>query len=146
MENGLKCPNPSLLTNITYSFNHYYPMELAKSNQLNAASFDSMKRGWLAVDMIINLLKTAIKEERKVTIDDIVNAYADYRIKRNLGLLAWVRSGTGTHGRFLNKAKMEKEKWVESIYNKRDARTWFMKGLGAAIIEGKILAVPIIDI
>jgi hypothetical protein len=121
-------------------------LEIAKPGKFQAVSFSNDRnRDIIQHKIIIRLLNNSIKEQRQITIIDIVNAYVEWRFygievmhgfKKVYNELGWkFEPITTTPEDFRNE-------W--NINTK--AKGWFKNNLGGAIIKGKILAIPIIEI
>lgn len=122
-------------------------MKLSFFKNIPSASFYSLpKEDTLPIKLILNLLMDKIKENKVITLEDIKNARAENGMQKR-------RNGTG-NGWFLDKeGKREwrqaktKEEWLSSSYCWDSfSIQWFKLNLGAAILKGKILAVPVIQI
>jgi hypothetical protein len=117
-------------------------MELIKQSELKPASFQNRTdRTLLQTELILELLTKGIKENKVIDRDDIINCYVKYVFRE---------------GRVVTIQKMQDWKWVDLIVDEEDfkkeywtkskALNWFKCNLGAAILKGRILAIPVIDI
>lgn len=110
---------------------------------IQPASFQSRSdRTFLQTEYIVHLLKRGIDEQRILTREDIIDCYVSFYF----------------HG----KEKLVRREWnyferkeVENTYTPEEFRAklyapsviqWFKNNLGAAILKGRILAIPLIDI
>lgn len=115
--------------------------ELVKHSGLQPASFDDGKRkDTYAIQLVIDLLKRKIKTGTPVTIDDIRGIHADYSMKRDLH-----RAGYKYENGQWIKAKTKQE-WLDNWSSQYRAIPWFKTQLGAAILKGRLLVIPVIDL
>lgn len=117
---------------------------IAKIQDLKPASFGfGNDRSYSQTKYIIDLLKSSIEESKIITREDIVNCFLDYKF----------------HGIKIIKIS-ERNYWAGEYEIKEYTRDeyrktkcypptivqWFKSNLGGAILKGRILAIPIIEI
>lgn len=117
-------------------------MELVKYSELKPASFQNRTdRTLLQTELIIQLLTNAINEGKVIDKHDIIDCYVKWVFRE---------------GRVVTIQKMQDWKWVDLIVDEEDFKkeyytpskdlNWFKSNLGAAILKGRILAIPVIKI
>lgn len=117
-------------------------MQLEKVNNLTPASFGrGGDRTYLQTKYIVALLAAAIKESRVITRDDIINCYIDYKLngRESFSIREWNYQLQREVLNEYNRNTFMKRLW------KPTAIQWFKNNLGAAIIKGRILAIPVIE-
>lgn len=103
-----------------------------------ASSFSVASRtGEVQSKIIVTLLSDAIKKERSITREDIMKAHTDYIFYTADFYFQRIPTYNG-----LQRKKVHKRFYTP---NWSKAHQWFKSNLGAAIIKGKILAIPVID-
>lgn len=124
---------------------------IQKISDLKPASFESKRGLTKAQEELIKLLIASAKEQRIVTMDEVLEIWVKY-VKKG-----WDRPGTYSllvrvgegynfeYERVSLKVACERNNWVKSEI-KRWAAQWLKLNLGSCIIKGKILAIPIIEI
>lgn len=121
-------------------------MELQKISNITPASFiTNNKEDSLQIKLILHLLKNSIKNGIPITLEDIRNTHAEYAMlsRRNGSGWNWFINEKGE--KIWRQAK-SKEEWVNSYSTSRLSILWFKNNLGAAILKGRILAIPVIEI
>lgn len=116
--------------------------------QLLPASFKNNDRSTRQVDLIVQLLADSIRNNKQITIDDIIETFLTWKkeVGKKLILHEW-NSGYQERNEYHYKFReVSKEEFAAHWETKQKARNWFKNNLGAAIIRGKILAIPVIDI
>lgn len=124
--------------------------EIIKNQDLRAASFLPLKKTHIQVEIIVNLLVNSIKNEKPITEKDIISAYIDWRIAHGKKLIKRIYNGwewklNGHNGEWTY-FEVSKDEFAELYKTPGLARHWFKVNLGAAIIQGKILAIPVIEL
>lgn len=120
-------------------------MDIQKISPLTPVNFNGIKNNdSFSVQLIIELLSKSIQESIPITIDDIRSLYIEYSmtVKRHRSGLIWKQD---ENGKFCYQYAKTKEEWLR-WGSKRRAITWFKQNLGSAILKGRILAIPIIEI
>lgn len=122
---------------------------LVKSSDLRAATFNS-GRSTKQVDIIVNLIKSSIEGEKKIDSDDIISAYIDWVLLTGKQLKEQIYNGwnwrENGYSREYTYQEVSREKYSTLWSTKTKARQWFRSNLGSAIIQGKLLAIPVIEI
>lgn len=123
-------------------------MELGVTKVLNfkPAFFNAdVKPETLQVNLIIGLLKRSIENGTPITVNDIRMIHAEYAFKsyRNGCGWNWYKNADGE--KEWRRAKTVEEYFDGYCYEYKSLM-WFKNNLGSAIIKGKILAIPIIEI
>ncbi len=110
---------------------------LSISNRLGKSS--------LQVTIIVELIKKCINENRVLLKEDIINSYVEWqdtgRTYRKFMTCAYDKS-TGKYGRII----LTKDEFHNHWTTETKAKQWFRSNLGSAIIQGKLLVIPIIEI
>jgi hypothetical protein len=116
--------------------------------QLSAASFKNNDRSTKQVDLIVDLLTNSIKENRQITIEDIIETFLVWKeqVGKKLILAQWNSGYQERNEHHYKYKEVSKKEFAQHWETKQKARNWFKTNLGAAIIRGKILAIPVIDI
>lgn len=113
-----------------------------KSNNL-PVSFQSSPtdRSAFQTSIILAVLNRAIKTSTPVSKNDIISAYKTAKFKGKPYLVVCTKWDKNAQRWIYEKQSInEYSVW----YN--DALQWFKSNLGAAIIKGKVLAIPVIEI
>jgi hypothetical protein len=121
-------------------------LELQKISDFQAANFQAnTKEDTLQVKLVIKLLTDSIKTNTIITLDDIKDIHAEY-------VMASKRNGTG-YGWFIDddgkkswRRAKSKEEWKSSHCYDSLSLTWFKNNLGQAILKGRLLAIPVIQL
>ena len=122
--------------------------EIAVQSDLQAASFSSgLTKAELQIKLVFKLLSYSIKEKKAITKNDIIECYLDYIFHGDEDIiyrkaLDWKQYNPDMTGNVTRYTIREKHNW----YCERSALEWFKKNLGAAILKGKLLVIPIIEI
>jgi hypothetical protein len=119
---------------------------IIKQSDLQPASFVSNSReDSLQIKLILRLIKTSIANSTPITVDDIRLLHAEYA-------LTTLRNGVGWDW-FVDpdgEKRWRRAKTVEEFFKSHSrpyiSIHWFKANLGAAILKGRILAIPVIDI
>jgi hypothetical protein len=121
-------------------------MQLQKISNIQPASFvPNNREDSLQIKLIVQLLKSSIEQGKSITLEDIRFAHAEYAMtaKRNA-------SGYGIFmdedGEKRYRRAKSKEEWFSSHCYPSLSVTWFKNNLGAAILKGRILAIPVIEL
>jgi hypothetical protein len=121
-------------------------MQLQKISNIQPASFvPNNREDSLQIKLIVGLLKSSIEEGKSITLDDIRYAHAEYAMtsRRNGSGYNWFIDDDGE--KRWRRAK-SKEEWFSSHCYPSLSVTWFKNNLGAAILKGRILAIPVIEL
>jgi hypothetical protein len=123
-------------------------MDLAKSLDICTSSFQIIPEKKPVykpqIKMIVDLLDKGIKDGRSITIDDVRLIHAEYCYKmRRIGV--GYNYYTDTEGTKWRQARTVQE-YYEGYTGERTTIPWFKNNLADAILKGKILAIPIIEI
>lgn len=109
-------------------------------NGVQPASFTNGIQRHTQTDIITNIIIQSIKNERPVTIDDILEGW--FKAPHRHSIRIFSTKGYRYYDPY------EKEKIMAECRDiaEERARIWFMSNLGAAIIKGKLLVIPVIQI
>ena len=121
-------------------------MDLQKISDIKPASFvPNNREDSLQIKLILRLLKSSIDNGKAITLDDIRMLHAEYSmtVMRNGAGYGWFWDDR--LNRTYRRAKTIEE-WLHSHSQPSLSITWFKNNLGAAILKGKILAIPVIEI
>ncbi len=116
-----------------------------KSYGLPTVSFiNSSDKNTFQIELILRLIMKSINNKKPITVFDIQDIYTDYCIKAK-------RHRTNYANRFINGkwecyAFQTREDWQEYYCTTTRAVVWFKSNLGAAILKGKLIVIPIIEI
>lgn len=120
--------------------------EIVQHSELKPASFQNgSDRTYLQTKIIVDLLKRGVEEQRMLTRDDIIKCYVDFAQRDNKKLMVWRWKDSGDGWRN-HHVELSPEEYANEWLVRQRAITWFKQNLGAAIMKGKVLAIPIIDI
>lgn len=98
----------------------------------------------LQITLIVRLLTDCLKNKTPITITKVMDTYAEWQAtaKSHIYCMRAVHeNGETKHIRIKTK-----EDYLKYYVNPFNSRGWFKMNLGAAILKGKILAIPIIEI
>lgn len=123
---------------------------LIKPSNIQPASFlrsvSAKKRYDLQTNLVIKLLQKSIEAKSPVTLNDIIDCYLDFVFRNGSSVERSSYRVTNWQERdrrqYFTREELKAKKW----YIEDESLNWFKKNLGAAIIKGKILAIPIIEI
>lgn len=119
-------------------------MELQRINNVLAPSFSAVKdNSTIQTELITQLLTKSIQECRPISRADIINTYADYIEKRCGYHYAEVWKGVGQG---YKKEKITRDEFIMLWHIKSKSTQWFKTNLGSAILRGKLLVLPIIEL
>ena len=120
------------------------PVVGSTDNNIMPASFGVRgDRSKLQTTCIVNLLKTGINDCRVISRSDIVDCYVDYKF-HNIEVLEMREWDCWQKKEVLNRYTREtfrKQKCYEPT-----VIAWFKNNLGSAILKGRILAIPVIEL
>jgi hypothetical protein len=120
--------------------------DILRQSDLKAASFCNGIKRHNQTFLIVELIKKSIAESRQITIQDIINVYLDNKFPASYSsAIGWWEDSNGKWVHYY----CSRETFVRYKNNnhlEEKARGWFMQNLGAAIIKGKLLVIPIIEI
>lgn len=122
--------------------------EVQKISDLKPISFGTDIRFMPpGVKHIVVLLTNSIKNSTQITRTDILNCYVDFVLETKCKLTKEVYVGRNEAGYSVwDTLEITKEEWCNLYGKKTQSLTWFQSNLGRAIVRGKILAIPIIEI
>lgn len=120
---------------------------LSKQTNIRSVSFAPDKKVLPQEQLIIKLITYSIDNNAPITKADIINAYAEYVLMRDRKLIKkiFVRFTEHYHSVYTT-IEVNKEEFAKLYRTKIAARTWFKSNLAGAIIKGRLLVIPIIDI
>lgn len=118
---------------------------LAKSTECNAVSFEGKTAHTPATKLVVELIANRVKEQQPITSDDIINLYIDWKIttKQELRTYVWYGYNNIPREAYISVGVDEYRKYYRV---KNLSRAWFKNNLANAIIRGKLLVIPIIEI
>jgi hypothetical protein len=120
--------------------------DLVRQDEFKAPSFVVNTGRDISIPIIIKLIKTSIETERPITKECIVSAYIEFTFSnREIVYRQIGKAGVGWSGQ-KNSFTKEEFKTAAPIYMKKMAIEWFKKNLGKAVLAGKLIVIPIIDI
>lgn len=88
---------------------------------------------------LLALMQNKISSNTPITLEDIKDTYYD-AVNRN-GYMNWHVWETGYRQR-----QISKEQFKLNCWSKEKSIQWFKSNLGACILKGKLLVIPIIEI
>lgn len=113
------------------------------SKNIQAASFNNGVKRYNQTALIVKMISDKIKEGTQIRRQDIVECYLENFFPGGKGVkLGW--NGDGWRTQYCTKEIYIKYGVQNQLESK--ALNWFMTNLGAAIIKGRLLVIPIIDI
>lgn len=120
--------------------------DIVKQSGLKAASFCNGIKRYQQTFLIVELIKKSISESRQITIEDIVSVYLDKKFPTPYSsAIGWWEDSNGKWIHYY----CSRETYIKYKMNNHledKAKNWFMSNLGAAIIKGKLLVIPIIEL
>lgn len=115
-------------------------MELQKISDIQPASFQKrLEKLSDGQAKILELLKNSIENNKQITTEDIVDLYFSIVSKDGVAITIRGNMYSSQHFYSYNIGKNHQ-------YTRTKAITWFKQNLGACIIKGRLLAIPVIDI
>lgn len=114
--------------------------DIVKQPDLKPLSIKNESRqSTLQVGLIVEMIKNCIKDEKALSIEDILDCYISYQKKcdryRRFHIFKYQRW-----------EKLTEDEFRQHYQTRTKAKQWFRSNLGSAIIQGKLLVIPIIDI
>lgn len=129
---------------------------ITRQSDIKAVSFSGSSRLTIQIKLVVDLIKSSIDKNSPITKEDITSIYIDWRIAAKKGLTKQVISHYESrfneyHGKYFDHAvwkhtEATREGFTAQWDTQYLARQWFKNNLAAAIIKGKLLVIPIIDI
>lgn len=110
--------------------------DIVKQSDLKPASFQYDYKLTNGQKKLLSLLHEKINSSQVIERDDIVQLYID-AMCRNSQKMKW---------NYELQRKIPKEVTKDTWWIRTEALSWFKSNLGACIIKGKLLVIPIIDI
>ncbi len=117
--------------------------EIVKLSDLKPVSFIAHKEEIKLTSgqaLLLKLMKDKLSAGEAITIDDIKSCYYEH----------FNRDGYLNHYNFFTTERMikiSKEEFInERYWSRSTSMQWFKSNLGACIIKGKLLVIPIIEI
>lgn len=110
-----------------------------------AVGFDNSFKGLAKGQAnIMQMLTEHLKENKPITREDIAECYAKTTAPTGYKIMRNYRRNTITdqYEYFTEKIKYDKDHWQAKWYS----INWFKSNLGACILKGKLLAIPVIEI
>lgn len=110
---------------------------------IQTVSFDTgANKSTLSVRLVLELIKDSLENKKPITIEDIRMAYARYAMTVK-------RCGTGEYysrekGKYVFCKTIDE--WYSRYAYKEKAINWFRGNLGSAILKGKLMVIPVIDL
>lgn len=104
---------------------------------------------------ILNLLKISLETKRVICREDIYNVYIDWRFGKGALVPFWQSEFKWVYVDYLQrqewrdqgkKVYLPRMEWIEKRNYKACAIAWFKNNLGAVILKGKLIVLPIIEI
>lgn len=131
--------------------------QLAQQSTIKAVSFAGTTRATPQIRLVIQLIKESVEQQRPITKEDIIRIYIDWRLTtRNSTLSLEKFSHTEPkYNEYWKKImdysvykyfEVSREEYAKNYKTANLARAWFKNNLASAIIKGKLLVIPIIDI
>lgn len=119
-------------------------MDLQK--QAPVASFISNLKYRNSVMLVTEMIKQAIQADKAITRDDIKHLYWIFKSANNTKpVFIDVIEGGPQGGRWIVK-EVDEQEFVDYFRTKENSHNWFKNNLGAAVIYGKLLVLPVIQI
>lgn len=114
-------------------------------SELRPASFCNGIQRESQTNLIVDLIVNCIKENRIITLDDILNCW--FRADKRQSINGWGidKNGDKKYTFYYPYEREEILKYCRPQAETR-AKQWFMNNLGAAIIKGKLLVIPVISL
>lgn len=95
--------------------------------------------------IIVNLLKKCVLEDTKISIEEIIEAWSEWTFRNGRVIFGYYYD---ENNQWINSHNMHKERFLKYCRDaaERRAKDWFMRNFYAAVIKGKLLVIPIIEI
>lgn len=122
--------------------------QLNKLSNARAVSFIDKARSTPQETIIIDLIKLSIENNKPITQDEIIEAYVTWKEAKD-GILiekTYLHHNPGSYHISWEKKEITRNEFAALWATKIQARTWFKSNLTGAIIKGKLLVIPIIEI
>lgn len=120
-------------------------MEILKTADYPVANFAATTpKCSYQVELIVKLLIASVQDKKPITISDIQDIYAQYAMKASRHNTHW-RVFYDKDGKRQCEYLKTLQEWREYYATASKARGWFKANLGAAILSGRILAIPVIE-
>ena len=118
----------------------------AQVNDISVASFAlrSNRKGVKTAELIIALINKSIEEQAAITREDIHRLYWLYKTDNETAPMQEQREFVSGEG--WKNVVFDRESFINHWRMQRNAIGWFKAGLSSAILEGKLLVLPIIQI
>lgn len=130
--------------------------ELSKQSDIKAVSFKANTRTTPQIQLVIGLIKESIEKSKPITKDDIIDIYIQWRLTtRNKLTLQKLSHTESRYNEYWKKFmdygvyklyEVSAEEYAKSYHAGILARQWFKGNLASAIIRGKLLVIPVIEI
>lgn len=114
-------------------------------SDLKPVSFTNCVKDTLQIKLIVALITKSINENNAISIEDIINCYTTYKLNTHGKLTKELWLGY-SHVPQSKRVDITQEEFKALYGTKMAARQWFKSNLGSAIIRGKLLVIPIIEI
>jgi hypothetical protein len=123
---------------------------ISRSTPLSAVSFETKNRVTPQINLVVGLIKKCVAEQRPITTNDIINIYVEWRQKHRWDNKFYTKTWQGWSGPTYVGKYHYTQITADEYKNEEDARhlsrIWFKNNLAAAVIKGKLLVLPIIDL
>lgn len=118
---------------------------VSKIGLQGVASFSVRRtRASATAELIIALIERSVREQLAITRDDIYILYWLYKTENETKSLPPTREFVS--GKGWSDINFDKEAFINHWRFQRNSISWFKNGLSSAILEGKLLVLPIIEI
>lgn len=130
---------------------------IARQSDIKAVSFSGRNNTTPQIKLVIDLIKESIASNNPITKEDIIRIYIDWRLTTRNSILS-LEKFSHTEAKYNEYWKkitdhsvykyfeVSREEYAKHWGTANLARGWFKNNLASAIIKGKLLVIPIIDI
>jgi hypothetical protein len=123
---------------------------IAKASGMSAVSFENRNRDTPQIKLIVNLIKRFATEQRPITAKDIIDTYMTWRTEYKNYNKFYKSQYVGYDSlsgrcKYLH-TEISAEEYKEGYEVKALSKTWFKNNLAAAIIKGRLMVLPLIDL
>lgn len=126
--------------------------EITRRSDVKAVSFSANNRITPQIKLVIALIKQSIERNKPISKEDIINTYCDYREMhpyaphRRLPIFYKEEWKYSNNSRIVSYKEISRAEYATTYTARLNAMQWFKGNLAAAIIKGKLLVIPIIEI
>jgi hypothetical protein len=97
------------------------------------------------VKLVVGLIKECVEQKKPITREDIIKIYTEFYIKtgKKFKEYEWLGWTNTPQERWF---EVDRDRFSKHWKTSNNAKQWFKNNLAAAIIAGKLLVIPVIEI